>query len=126
MRVVSVMTSIDPTGSDAEGDENGTTYVTFTALNARPASGKALFALVDVELLIDGVAVVICGVQARRVPDGGTSIHLPTYRAADGTWQPAVKLPSDLRGPLGDVVLEFLVQEGLAKPRQADGEPQPD
>lgn len=110
------MTSIEPT-TPAASDDDGNAFVTMTVLNARPASGKVLFALVDVEILIEGVAVVICGIQARRVPDGGTSIHLPTFKVADGTWRPAIKLPDDLLGPLGDIVLEFLVQEGLAKPR---------
>ncbi|MDX3911009.1 MAG: hypothetical protein QHC67_14490 [Sphingobium sp.] len=111
------MTSNEPTNPAGGDGDDGNALVTITVLNAQPASGKALYALVDVELLIEGVEVVIYGVQARRVPDGGTSIHLPTFKAADGTWQPAIKLPSELRGPLGDIVLEFLVQEGLAKPR---------
>lgn len=98
--------------------------VTCTVRNARAVSGKAIFALVDVEIAIEGVAMVICGVQARRLHDGGTSIHLPTYKAADGRWQPAVELPVELRRPLADTVLEFLIEERLAQPRHRMEGPQ--
>jgi stage V sporulation protein G len=91
--------------------------VTCTVLNARPVTSKTLFALVDVEVLIDEVAFVICGIQARREPDGRTAVTLPTYRAADGAWLPAIKLPSELRTPIADAVLEHLVDEGIAKRR---------
>jgi hypothetical protein len=105
------------TSADSEGGETARATVTCTVCNARAIGGKAVFALVDVELLIEGVAVVIRGVQARRIRDGGTSIHLPTFKAADGSWLPAVELPAELRGPLADAVLQFLVEERLAQPR---------
>jgi hypothetical protein len=44
-------------------------------------------------------------------------VALPTYRAADGTWLPAIQLPPDLRKPIADAVLAHLVDEGIAKQR---------
>lgn len=55
--------------------------------------------------------------SAARLPEGGTSVHLPTFRDANGTWQPAILLPEEVRVPLADAVLTFLVEEGLAQPR---------
>ncbi len=108
-----VATPID----EGEAGGHNSAVVTCTVLNARPVASKTLFAMVDIELLIEGVSFVICGVQARREPDGGSAVRLPTYRGTDGSWLPAVKLPEELRGPVADTVLEYLVEEGLAKRR---------
>jgi hypothetical protein len=91
--------------------------VTFSVTNARAISGKNLFALVDVEMQIAGVCFAVLGVQARNAPNGSTSVHLPTYRDTDGTWRSTVRLPKELHEPLFDAVLEFLVDEGLARPK---------
>jgi stage V sporulation protein G len=98
--------------NDAEAD---TTPLIFTISNARPVTGKFLFAMVDVEMQIAGVAFDILGVQARRLPEGGTSICLPTFKDADGTWRPAIRLPDEVSAPLADAVLTFLIEEGLAR-----------
>jgi stage V sporulation protein G len=96
--------------------ESGAELVTFTVANARTVDSKSLFALVDVEMQIAGVTFEIRGVQARRIANGGTSVELPTFK--DGpTWRAAIGLPEELRGPLADAVLQFLVDEGLARPR---------
>ncbi len=101
-----------------DGSDNAETVtVTFTVRNARPVDSKTLFALVDVEVQIAGVAFDIMGVQARRLPDGGSSICLPTFKDEGGNWRPAVHLPDEVRGPLADAVLTFLLEEGLAKRR---------
>jgi hypothetical protein len=71
--------------------------------------------LVDVEMQIAGVWFAILGVQARNAPNGRTSVHLPTYRDTNGTWRSSVRLPAELHEPLCDAVLEFLVDEGLAR-----------
>ena len=52
----------------------------FTVSNARSVDSKTLFALVDVEVAIAGIAFEIFGIQARREPGGCTSIRLPTYK----------------------------------------------
>lgn len=92
------------------------TFVTCIVSNARPTASKVVFALVDVELEVAGVAFLIQGVQARHLETGGTSIHLPTYKDTNGLFRPAILLPDELRSPLTQAVLDFLVEEGLAKP----------
>jgi hypothetical protein len=96
--------------------ESGAEQVTFTVAAARPVDSKSLFALVDVEMQIAGVTFDIRGVQARRIANGGTSVELPTFKGGP-TWRAAIGLPEELRGPLADAVLQFLVDEGLARPR---------
>ena len=98
--------------SDPEAD---TVSVKFTVSNARAVSSKTVFALVDVELSVAGVVLEIFGIQARCEPDGQTSIRLPTYKNAAGLWRPAIRLPAETHGPLADAVLEFLIEEGLAR-----------
>ena len=102
--------------SDEVSQATETAVVTFVVTNPRRIDSRKLFALVDVEMEIAGVSFVIQGVQARKVP-AGTSIHLPTYKDQDGAWQPAIRLPEELREPLAAAVLEFLVTSGLARPR---------
>jgi hypothetical protein len=84
-------------GKDDAGSESA--LVSFAVTSARAISGKSLFALVDVEMQIAGVCFAILGVQARNAPNGCSS----------------VRLPEELCGPLGDAVLEFLMDEGLAR-----------
>jgi stage V sporulation protein G len=90
--------------------------VTFIVGSARSIDSKQLFALVDVEMRIADVSFWIRGVRARRLPEGGTSMHLPTYKETDGTWRAAMQLPEELCELLADAVLNFLVEEGLARP----------
>ena len=99
---------------DIEAD---TVQVTFRVRNAHAVQARDLFALVDVEVLIGGVAFDIFGVQARREPHDRTSVRLPTFKDANGVWRPAIGLPDEVRGPLADAVLTFLLEEGLAKRR---------
>lgn len=96
-------------------DEADTTAVRFTVGNARRVESKSVFALVDVAIEIAGVELSILGVQARREPDEKTSVRLPTFKDANGSWQPAIQLPEEVRGPLADAVLTFLMEEGLAR-----------
>lgn len=99
---------------DQAGD---TAVLTFVVSNARRVDSKTLFAMVDVEVQLAGVAFLIQGVQARRLPQAGTSIHLPTFKDVDGGPKTAIVLPEEVREPLTDAVLAFLVEEGLARPR---------
>ncbi|MDB5379115.1 MAG: uncharacterized protein JWR00_3561 [Rubritepida sp.] len=99
---------------DITGD---TAILTFVVSNARRIDSKTLFAMVDVEVQLAGVAFLIQGVQARRLPQAGTSIHLPTFRDIDGGPKTAIILPDEVREPLTDAVLAFLMEERLARPR---------
>jgi hypothetical protein len=78
---------------------------------------KTVYAFVDVELEIAGVVFQVRGVQARHAPGGGTSVHLPCYRDADGAWRAAVDLPGEVTEALATAVLSYLLEEGVAKAR---------
>lgn len=91
-----------------------TTTATITVLSLTPVQAGRLVALADVELLLDGVPIVIHGVQVRA--DGkGTEVTLPTYRASGGEWRVAVSLPEELKGAMGDAVLAAGVEVGILK-----------
>jgi hypothetical protein len=98
------------------GDDADTERVTFTIANLRTINSKRLYALVDVEIRVAGLSFRIIGVQVQRV-GGVLSVHLPTLRDVNGAWKPVVEMPEELRRPLSDAVMEFLVDEGMAKRR---------
>jgi DNA-binding cell septation regulator SpoVG len=95
-------------------DDADTERVTFTIANLRSINSKRLYALVDVEIRVAGLSFRIIGVQIQR-GSGGLSVHLPTHRDVNGAWKPVVEMPEELREPLSDAVMEFLVDEGMAK-----------
>jgi hypothetical protein len=95
-------------------DDADTEQVTFTVANPRTINSKRLYALVDVELRVAGLSFWIIGVQIRR-SSSGLSVHLPTLRDINGTWKPVVEMPEELREPLSNIVMEFLVDEGMAR-----------
>jgi len=95
---------------------SATTAIGLTVLEVEPVNCGKLYALVTAEIDIEGVAIIVHGIQAVRDP-GGTRIALPKFRDARGTWRSAVVLPEEIKGPLGDAVLEALIERGLAKRR---------
>ena len=99
-------------------DEAETERVTFTIANLRTINSKSLYALVDVEVQVAGLSFVIVGVQVRR-GSWGLSTRLPTHRDTNGAWRPVVEMPEELLRPLGEAVMEFLAEEGLAERRSA-------
>ena len=90
-----------------------TTSAIITANRVTPVinAGK-LLALADVSILLDGVEVVIHGVQV-RADANGTEVTLPKYRAPDGTWMTAISLPDELKVPMGDVVMAAAIEAGI-------------
>ncbi|CUW40788.1 protein of unknown function [Magnetospirillum sp. XM-1] len=70
--------------------------------SAWPATSRLAVArsIADVELILDGVSLVIHGVQV-RADASKTEITLPNYRAPDGSWKAAVTLPNEVLGPMG-------------------------
>jgi hypothetical protein len=73
-----------------------------------------LIALASVEVEIDGVAIVLHGIQALRTEAPGTRVELPKYRDARGVWRAAVSLPDEVPRAIGGAVLEALIERGLA------------
>jgi len=97
---------------------------TITVRHLRPLQGRTVYALLDADIEIGGVALSIVGVQARHLAKGGTSVHLPTFRDHDGVWRAAVVLPDVIRDALSDAVLAFMVEEGVAVAKPEIAEPQ--
>jgi stage V sporulation protein G len=101
-------------------DDAGLSLVRITVLSVTPVHAGKLFALASVEVEIDGVQITIHGIRAVHVADPvGTRIELPQYRDPNGRWQTAITLPEEVRGPIGDAVLNELIDRGLAKDRFA-------
>jgi stage V sporulation protein G len=98
-------------------DDAGSSRVSITVLSVTPARAGKLFALASVEVDIDGVQIAIHGIRALRVDNTGTRIELPRFRGLNGQWQTAITIPEEVRGPIGDAVLNALVERGLAKRR---------
>ena len=94
--------------------------MSITVLSVTPARTGKLFALVSVEVDIDGVQIAIYGIRSPHVADSiGTRIELLQFRDLNGRWQTAITLPEEVRGPIGDAVLNELIERGLAKRRVA-------
>jgi stage V sporulation protein G len=109
---------MDGIGSD---EILGTAPVSITVLSVIPLRAGKLFALAAVDVDIDGVVIEIHGIRAMHVPPAATRIELPTYRDTGGRAQAAIILPEEVRGPIGDAVLDRLVELRLAvrRSRQA-------
>ena len=99
--------------------ENFTT-VRCTVVDVKPVNKGRLLALAKVEIDIDGIMVMVDGVQIVRIPANGhrqemTGVDVPRYRAPDGTWKQAITLPDELDGPLGDAVLDRCCELGITR-----------
>ena len=57
------------------------------------------------------------GIRAMRAPTGATRVELPMFRDAAGQSRAAIVLPEEVHGPIGDAVIEALIEQGLAKRR---------
>ena len=71
---------------------NGTTLITATVLQVQPVAKGKLLALASVELVLEGVPLVLHGVQVNRTRhpvtgEEATGVDLPRYRATDGIWR---------------------------------------
>jgi stage V sporulation protein G len=97
-----------------QSNEAGSSLISITVLSVTPARAGKLFALASVEVDIDGVQIAIHGIRALRDAPVGTRIELPKFRGLNGEWQTAITLPEEVRGPIGDAVLDELIERGLA------------
>jgi len=82
------------------------------------ANAGRLLALADVAILLDGVEIVVHGVQVRADGDGA-EVRLPNYRGPNGQWMAAVTLPEEVCGPMGDAVLAAGIEAGILRERMA-------
>jgi stage V sporulation protein G len=100
-------------------DNAETGSVTITVLSVTTIHAGRLFALASVKINIDGVLVEIHGIRAIRTPTGATRVELPTFRDGSGQPRTAIVLPEEVYSPIGDAVLEVLIERGIAKRRFA-------
>jgi hypothetical protein len=91
--------------------------VTMTVLSVTPMTAGKLFALASVAIDIDGILIEIHGIRAIRTFTGATRVELPTFRDAKGQPRAAIVLPEEVYRPIGDAVLEVLIERGIAKRR---------
>ncbi|RAU23230.1 hypothetical protein CU669_03480 [Paramagnetospirillum kuznetsovii] len=90
-----------------------TTTASIAVLKVSPVNNAGkLLALADVSILLDGVEIVIHGIQV-RADAGGTEVTLPKYRSPSGAWVTAVTLPDEVRGPMGDAVMAAAIEAGI-------------
>ncbi|WP_234016236.1 hypothetical protein [Magnetospirillum gryphiswaldense] len=86
-----------------------------TVLHLVPTQGRGnLLALADVEVLLDGVSIIIHGVQVCATAER-TEVRLPRYRAPDGNWMAAITLPDEVKGPMGDAVIAAGIEAGVLR-----------
>jgi hypothetical protein len=94
-----------------------TSTANVSVLSVTPANAGRLFALASIEIEVDGVVIALHGIRAMRVGTESTRIELPQYRDASGLQRPVVTLPPEVYGPIGNAVLDTLVERGLASRR---------
>ena len=100
-------------------DPQSTTTVQITVLHLVPTQGRGnLLALADVEVLLDGVSIILHGVQVCATSER-TEVRLPKYRAPDGTWMAAISLPDGVKGPMGDAVIAAGIEAGVLREKLA-------
>lgn len=97
-----------------------TALVRCTVLEVQPVNAGRILALASVEVEIDGVVFVVEGVQVVRVPatrdqPERTGVDLPRYRNRQGAWRPTLKMPEEVRQPLGDAILERCCEMGITR-----------
>ena len=91
----------------------GSSLVSITVLSVTPMRAGRLI----VEIDIDGIRIEVRCIRAMRAPTGATRVELPTFRDAAGQSRAAIVLPDEVHGPLGDAVIEALIERGLARRR---------
>lgn len=67
---------------------------------------RRLMGLAQVEVTLDGVAIVLQGVRILRRADGLSYVEPPCFRHTDGDMIPAVVLPEELEDAVARAVLE--------------------
>lgn len=83
-----------------------TSTVIVEALSTRPATGNGgLVALADVEVLVDGVSILVHGLRVSRLPDGRMGVEAPTTRNEAGRWVPSITLPPEIGRAMASAVL---------------------
>ena len=94
-----------------------TSPATVEVLDVTRLAGRGrLLGLAAVEMVLDGVAIVLQGVRVLRRSDGMGVVEMPCYRHADGDLVPAVVLPLELEEAVARAVLHHLAPGALIVP----------
>jgi hypothetical protein len=111
----SIPTAFEVAGMQTPEAESG--LVSITVLSVTPMRAGRIFSLASVEIDIDGVRIEVHGLRAMRNPAGGTRVELPTFRDASGQSRAAIVLPDEIYRPIGEAVVEVLIERGALKRR---------
>lgn len=95
--------------------ETSPATVEVLSLTLTRAPGR-LIGLAVVEVVLDGVPIVIQGVRVLRRPDGLAVVQMPTYRHTTGELIPALVLPDELDDAVQRQVLHELAPGGVVVP----------
>ena len=96
-------------------DTASVTISTIHSTHLRNA-GK-LRALADVEVVFDGVVMVIQGVQV-RADVKGSEVHLPKFRDSDGSWRAAIILPDEIKDAISETVIAAGLEAGILRVKE--------
>lgn len=83
-----------------------TAPVTITVLAIEPLTAGRLIGLAAVEIIIDGIGIVLQGVRIERSGPHVLTALAPTFRDRTGTATPAVILPPELGAAIASAVLD--------------------
>ncbi len=76
---------------------SGTTTATVEVLSLATVRGRGrLIGMAMVEVVLDGVPIILQGVRVLRRADGMAVVEMPCHRHTDGDLVPAVVLPEEL------------------------------
>jgi DNA-binding cell septation regulator SpoVG len=100
--------------NETEAHDAGTSLVSIRVLSVTPMHASKLFALVSVEIDIDGIQIAIHGIRAIDVANG-TRIELPQFRDQGGTLRPVIAVPEEVHGAIGKAVIDELIERGLVR-----------
>lgn len=85
-----------------------TSPVTVEVLDLTRCHGRGkLIGLAQVEIVLDGVGIVMQGWRLVRRDDGLTCVEPPLYRHLDGDMVPSIVLPDELEEAVARAVLEL-------------------
>lgn len=91
-----------------------TSSVRFEVRSIEWANSGRLVALATVAIDIEGVELVLQGIQIMREPDGTWTVRAPRWRhPGSGKWVPAVVLPDELQDAIGVEVLGRITSQSV-------------
>jgi len=98
-------------------DMTDTSTVRFEVRGIEQAHAGRLVALAIVAIDIEGVELVLQGVQVLRGAGGGWVVRAPVWRhPGSGKWVPAIVLPDELRDAIASEVMATIIPDAIRLP----------